>query len=177
MTFERTVPLGGLKDDAVTNGCVVRDGNTDDAQALHQLAVDAFVGFAGHWHADRRLSGTLADELYGRWASDLALRPQEGSILLVATDGQRELAGFLAVAPDQIGGWSVPLTAVHPRFRGRGILRQLLIAATARIGRTTPVVFRYETQLTNWPAIRVVTHLGFIPVSSRMTFHIWKRES
>ena len=176
VTLERAIPLGGLVADPAAGALIVREGRLSDASQLHQLAVQAFSGFHGHWHADPKLSKSGADELYALWASDLATRPTPGSILLVAQSDDREMAAFLAVAPDPAGTWSVPLTGVHPRHRGRGVLRQLLIEASRRIAEAAPAILHYETQLTNWPALRTVSRLDFVPVASRMTFHLWSTD-
>jgi ribosomal protein S18 acetylase RimI-like enzyme len=147
-----------------------------DADALHVLGKAAFAEFAGHWHADPRLDNTLATELYGRWAADLARHTTANAPVLLARTGDGKPCGFLALATDD-DGWHVPLTGVHPDCRGRGLLRALLQAAMAHIARALPAggrtTFAYETQAVNWPALRVVTAAGFVPSAARMTFHLW----
>jgi ribosomal protein S18 acetylase RimI-like enzyme len=173
LSFSRTIPGGGLDTVAEHDGLHIRPGCAEDAKELHALALVAFAGFPGHWHADSRLRKADADELYGRWAADLAKRTDANETLLVAQTDAGEVTGFLAVARDEGGGWNVPLTGVHPRHRGKGTLRHLLVAASSRLARQDSSSLRYETQLTNWPAINVVSRCGFVPTDSRMTFHLW----
>ncbi len=173
VSLSGTIPMGGLSGASSDGGLAIRAGRADDAAAMRAVALEAFDGFSGHWHADSRLDAARATELYARWAGDLARRPAALGSVLIAESPVGEVAGFLALEQDSPADWHVPLTAVHPRFRGRGTLRDMLGAASTTIAAHGSVRFRYDTQLTNWPAMRVVSRCGFIPGEAQMTFHLW----
>lgn len=180
VTYTRTVGPGGLltwfEDEPGATVAHVRDAVASDGERLHALATHAFAGSSGHWHADARLRQQDASELYGRWAADLVSRASASAPLLVAESPRGVVGGFLALSKDEAGGWHVPLTAVDVDHRGKGLLRRMMYAASARIAISEPVRFHYETQLTNWAASHVVTSCGFAPVASRLTFHLWTDE-
>ena len=176
VTYERMI----LPDASIVNAvsgpeavATVRVAEHADGDRLRDIAHAAFSGGAGHWHADPRLSSSRSTELYARWATDLPRSSSPRSRLLVAQVGDVPI-GFLALALNEgDDGWHVPLTAVHPQFQGRGVLRLMLDAALAELVTCGATRFHYETQLTNWSAIRVIASVGFRPVSARMTFHLW----
>jgi hypothetical protein len=49
----------------------------------------------------------------------------------------------------------------------------MLNAALGTVLAAGGLELQYETQLSNVPAIRVVSQLGFTPISSRFTLHLW----
>ena len=157
---------------------VFRNGTESDAAKLYELALGSFQDFVGHWHADTRINKELADRLYAQWARDLAGRVSTENRLFVAEDSFGDLMGFIAFdrAIDKSGEvrWSIPLTAVASSYRGRGVFRAMLVEAMESISQDCSTNFDYETQLTNYPALRVVSRLGFLPSSSRLTFHLWQ---
>lgn len=153
---------------------VIRRGTRDDAAALRLMATAAFDGTATHWHADPRITPSLASLLYGAWAADLARETTDTTPLYIAEAADGGIAGFLAMRQDhESGHWSVPLTAVDGRARGGGILGALLDAAAREAGASGPSLLHYETQLGNSAALRATSRRGMVPVSARFTFHLW----
>jgi ribosomal protein S18 acetylase RimI-like enzyme len=173
LTFGRSLPSDEYPLPTWPVGWNLRTARPSDAPALAALATDAFRDFPGHWHADPRLERAYATELYSRWAADLALRNESADTMLIVEAAHSAIAGFLALARVQDGSWNVPLTAVHPDFRGDRLLERMLMSAQSIMANEVTRALHYETQLTNWPAIRVVSRCGFVPRSSRMTFHLW----
>ena len=152
---------------------VVRHGRALDAAGLHALGERAFEGFVGHWHLDDRLPAHLADKLYAQWAADLARAASDGRPLFVAETLDGDVAGFLALACLGDRRWHVPLTAVDPVHRGRGVVRALLATAMAELAARGELHLDYETQLSNRAALRSVARCGLAPSTSRLTFHLW----
>lgn len=151
----------------------VRLARPSDAASLHALSMEAFTDFRGHWHTDDRLTASTATRLYAQWAADLARTATEAQPVLLVLDAAGAIAGFLALAQRHPAVWSVPLAAVRPAHRGRrrlGALVRHAMHVTAHAGGGT---FQYETQLDNLAAIRAVSREGFVPDSSRHTFHLW----
>lgn len=177
VTYESPLPVRKTHGETGGSDMRVRHATEADLPTLHDIACRAFDDFPGHWHTDTRLQRSSANELYGRWVADLTRNASPVAPLLVLESETGVLAGFLALAQEAAGRWNVPLTAVDPPFRGKGLLRRMLIEASNRIADAGAVHFAYETQLTNWAASRVVSSLGFSPSSARFTFHLWIRRS
>jgi hypothetical protein len=142
-----------------------------DVALVERIARSAFAGFGGHWHQDSRLPAALCDELYVRWAGDL-VRSQSRSLTVTIAKRAGETIGFLAMSRSTEGVWNVPLTAVSPVARGGGLLKLLIEAGAASVSEQG-ITLDYETQITNVPAYRTITKMGFLPLSSRYTFHLW----
>ena len=152
----------------------VRQAGPDDAESLADMATQSFRLATTHWHTDPELPRPLADELYGRWAAALARGATAEAPLLVASSRDESIAGFLALAPQGQDAWNVPLTAVRPECRGRGILGAMLDAGALLCSRDgARQMLHYETQLTNRSALHAVTRRGLTVGSSRLTFHLW----
>lgn len=149
-----------------------RIASSADATILHALGNEAFAGFSGHWHADKRLPTHLADTLYARWSADLA-RDESGATRVIIADRNGTSIGFLALERSGEARWRVPLTCVDPRNRGFGILRAMLSIASANIARSGGGWIDYETQITNVTALRAISRAGFEPGTARLTFHLW----
>lgn len=153
----------------------IRQARATDGDALAQVAAEAFTRFVGHWHADRRLAPELADQLYVRWTRDLLRNAGDRAPLFVACDTDNDTpVAFLALAILHHSSLaSVPLTAVAPASRGRGLLGHLLSHAMRHLHQLGVRTLEYETQLDNWGAQRTITRAGFYPVRARHTFHLW----
>lgn len=173
VTLTRTVPAGGIAVTPVAGSERVRAASTADADTLAALGRRAFSRFSGHWHTDARVPSKLADELYARWIHDLARDMVPRTRVWVAENPQGATAGFLALRNVATAHWDVPLTAVDPDARGRGLLRTMLAAATADVCRNSPARLDYETQLANTAAMASVGRIGFAPLAARLTYHWW----
>lgn len=171
LTLQRDSIAAGAT--AVGTRAEMRMAMSSDADALHALSLQAFADFHGHWHNDDRLTASASTRLYAQWAADLSRSASESRPLILALDAHGAIAGFLALAQQRPGDWFVPLAAVAPPSRGRGLLRALLRHGVEVAERERLDSFHYETQLSNLPAIRVVSQNGFVPHSSRHTFHLW----
>ena len=155
----------------VEDGLTFTGARHEEIALIERLARSAFVGFGGHWHQDSKLPATLCDELYVRWAGDL-VRAQSSWLTVTLAKREGEAIGFLAMSRSNEGVWNVPLTAVSPIARGRGLLKRLIEAGAASVGEQA-ITLDYETQITNLPAFRTITGMGFLPRASRYTFHLW----
>jgi ribosomal protein S18 acetylase RimI-like enzyme len=173
LTMTRRVGPGEVVGESAADTARVRRGASTDAPALYALGESAFVGFMGHWHADRRLATQHADALYARWARDLAANTGAQTPLWVTEQTDGGLLGFLALREVAPAHWDVPLTAVAPLARGRGLLGQMLAHAVHETCAASGARIDYETQLANSSALRAVGRAGFVPSSARLTYHLW----
>lgn len=176
LTLERSVPSEpdpvGVRAFRNADAIGIRPAVSADTTALAGVAERCFDAFVGHWHADARLSPGLAQQLYVQWTRELVTRRSERTPLFVAVGSDDTAVAFLAFAPDR-DGWHVPLTAVDPAWRGQGLLVRLLATALDHVAAPNAGRVAYETQITNVAALRAVTRLGFLPATSRLTFHLW----
>lgn len=150
----------------------VRLARLSDVDAVVAVAQMAFHDYPGHYRSDPRLPRELADGIYPDWARrSLTDQPTVADRVLVAeVDG--EIAGFGALKfQGEVADGT--LFGVAPAWRGRGVYRELLLAAldAARVAGCT--VMEYSTQLTNIPAQRTITRLGFTLDHAVFTFHRW----
>ena len=171
ITFSQPIPPqpGAVAEDVA----VIRLAVPADAAALHGLGRRAFSEFGGHWHTDRRLPNALCTQLYAQWAASLASTANASQMTVLALTPVGDIAGFLALAEREAGVWEVPLAAVEPSARGRNLLSSMARHALRLLAVTQSGILLYETQVTNHAAIRSVVRIGFMPATSRYTFHIW----
>lgn len=173
VTMRYRVPDRTVPECLQVEGATIRQGGVRDVEVVRKIAGQAFHNFVGHWHSDARIPARLSDALYSQWAGDLA-RHSSASLQLYIADGIDGMPmGFLALRKSAELHWHVPLAAVGSRFRGRGVLGALITRAMRDVVSDGNVIFDYETQLSNRAALHAVARLGFIPTSSRLTFHLW----
>lgn len=150
----------------------IRSARPEDADRVASLAGQSFHGYAGHYHADPRIDGALADEVYVSWARRSCLSRDVASEVLIAHNGD-ELLGFLTLRRSSDEEGEGVLNAVAPAAQRRGIYRALMIHAMqwcVRQGTSRMVI---STQITSVAVQRVWTRLGFELQKSYLTFHAW----
>jgi ribosomal protein S18 acetylase RimI-like enzyme len=168
-----TRPVAATAPPTLPEGYVLRPAVATDADAVATVAARAFGDFSGHWHADPRLARDLATELYRRWGRDLVRGMGTALEMHVVTGPDERVLAFLALRHLDDGTTDVPLTAVDPDARGRGVLALMLEGVLPGLAAQGRRAFAYETQVVNAAALRTVTRAGFVPTSARLTFHLW----
>ena len=150
----------------------VRLAHLSDVDAVAAAARLAFYDYSNHYKSSPRLPIELTAEIYPDWARrSLTDQPKFADCVLVAeVDG--EIAGFgaLKFQGEVVDG---TLFGVAPAWRGRGVYRELLLAALDAARAKGCRVMEYSTQLTNIPAQRTITRLGFTIDRAVFTFHRW----
>jgi GNAT superfamily N-acetyltransferase len=144
-------------------------GEEDD---VAKVAVQAFRGYLGHYHADERLDRRQCDEVYTSWALRSCLSRDVADEVLVASLGE-SIAGFLTMnmaSPEEGHGI---LFAVAPSFRGRGVSSALMIAGLRWCLEKGAARMTIPTQVNNVPSQKVWCRLGFEPGFAQYTFHKW----
>jgi len=153
-------------------GYEIRSATVNDATDLEQLAVRAFSGASGHYHADSRLAKADCDMVYGSWAANSCASKDVADEVILATFGGA-IAGFLTLKCRPDDTVEIVLNAVDPRHQGRGLYQALVSLAqnwTAEQGRSNLIV---STQLTNLGPQKVWCRQSFEPFSSFYTLHKW----
>ena len=138
--------------------------------AIEDIAYSAFS--TGRFQLDWRLPPELSKRRYATWVRN-SLGAPEQTVLKAELDG--ELVGFFIVEhrPDGTVYWH--LTAVAPRWQGKGVGMSLwrTMLLRHRMEGSTAV----ETTISghNAPAINLYARLGFTFGPAKMTFH-WLRD-
>jgi ribosomal protein S18 acetylase RimI-like enzyme len=157
---------------SLPNGCRTRLATQGDADELKRLAIGAFSGFLGHYHADLRLARDACDMVYGSWAANSCLNKQVADdVLLIERDNV--VAGFLTLKYKGTDTAEIILNAVDPQCQGMGLYSALVGLAlnwTAERGLSKLIV---STQITNLAPQKVWCRYGFEPHSSFYTLHKW----
>lgn len=154
------------------NGYRTRLATPDDAAELKRLAMNAFSGFFGHYHADLRLERDACDMVYGSWAANSCLSKQIADDVLLIERGN-VIAGFLTLKCKGVDTVEIILNAVDPQCQGVGLYSALVGLAmnwTAERGLSKLIV---STQVTNLAPQKVWCRYGFEPHSSFYTLHKW----
>jgi ribosomal protein S18 acetylase RimI-like enzyme len=143
-----------------------------DASGVREVAAESFRGYGGHYHADPLLDRAKCDAVYVSWAERSCLDRAVASTVLVAEDGDR-IAGFLTILERSPEEQEIILNGVDPAVQRRGIYRALVLAAMSHAQRNGAKRLTVSTQLTNVPVQRIWSRLGFEPLRSYYTFHLW----
>jgi len=153
-------------------GLLVRTLQPEDKEQVRSVAKEAFKGYLGHYHADRRLDRRKCDETYASWAERSCIAKSAADEVLVA-EHNGEVAGFATLrlnSPQEVEGL---LFAVAPGWQGRGVCGSFMIHSlrwAASQGAQRMVI---STQVTNVSMQKVWCRVGFEPSHSYYTFHKW----
>jgi len=126
-----------------------------------------------HFHSDPALSTHLSDELYAKWVKNSLYGLAEK--VLVAKRNQKVI-GFITCKIESLTqkckfGF-IDLIGVEPEERHKGIGGLLVSKALNWFVEFVPSVY-VGTQVRNTNAVRLYTRLGFKPVYSEATMHLW----
>jgi len=144
----------------------------DDASELERVAKIAFSGFAGHYHADPRLSNDDCDMVYGSWAANSCMSKQVADEVLVIVHNNA-IAGFLTLKCSASDTAEIALNAVDPNHQGVGIYNALVGLARNWVVERKLRSLIVSTQITNVAPQKVWCRHGFEPYRSFYTLHKW----
>jgi ribosomal protein S18 acetylase RimI-like enzyme len=147
----------------------VREATKSDVPALERVALDAFTGYGGHYHADERLDPALATLGYVEWCRSSV---GNGRFTVWVAEQEGEIAGFLAARHDP-GRSEITLNGVAGRFQRRGIYDALLKACGRSLQDRGVTEVEVSTQLTNIAPQKVWGRAGLVIRRAYYTFHKW----
>lgn len=155
------------------HGCSVpiRPFRPGDELAVRRVAAEAFHDYAGHYHNDERLDRQCVAAIYPSWAERSCLSRQVADQVLVADDGA--IVGFATLRVNDPQEAEGVLFAVAPEARGRGIYRAFMHEGMRWAMEHSAHRMVVSTQLTNHTVQKVWTSLGFAPIRTLYTFHLW----
>ncbi len=151
---------------------LIREFRQDDEPDIKKIAIQAFRGYMGHYHADNRLPRSLCDESYVSWAVNSCHAKELADIVMVA-EIDHEVAGFHTLRMNDSTEGEAVLTCVAPVFQGRGIYREFEIRGMLWCFEQGARSIVLSTQITNIAVQRVWVRLGFEPSHSYYTLHRW----
>lgn len=155
-----------------TGEFLVRRLQAGDEHDVRMVASAAFKGYAGHYHADRRLDSRKCDEGYRSWAERSCAESGAANEVLVADHGGK-VVGFATLrlnSPQEVEGL---LFAVAPEFQGKSMCRSFMIRSLECCREQGATRMIISTQVTNTSMQKVWCRTGFEPSHSYYTFHKW----
>jgi ribosomal protein S18 acetylase RimI-like enzyme len=153
-------------------GAPVRPLRPDDGPGVSRVAAESFRNYIGHYHADPLLERAKCDEVYVSWAERSCVDRAVASTVLVVEESAR-IAGFLTLLERSPEEQEIILNGVDPALQRRGIYRALVRAAMSHAQRSGARRLTVSTQLINTVVQKTWTKLGFEPLRSYYTFHLW----
>lgn len=167
--YVRVVVKGELPEN--TSEVPIRSVRPGEDEAVREVAREAFRGYRGHYHADPRLDPSRCDEAYQSWAQRSCLSREVAGEVLVAANGH--ITGFLTLRLNDPHEGEGVLFAVAPRARGMGAARALMLEGMRWCRSQGAKRMVISTQVTNLAVQKVWSRLGFEPLQSFYTFHLW----
>jgi ribosomal protein S18 acetylase RimI-like enzyme len=153
------------------DGVDVREASKEDVRSLCEIGRKAFK--FDHFHSDPTLSTHLCDELYVEWIKN-SLHGLADEVLVAKRN--QKVAGFITCKIESLtqkGKFGfIDLIGVEAGEGGKGIGSLLVNKALNWFIKFVPSVY-VGTQVTNTSAVRLYTRLGFKPVYSEATMHLW----
>lgn len=150
---------------------LVRPLRPGDVAAVVAIAREAFGGYAGHYHADRRLPRERCDEVYPSWAGRCCSGEAADHVVVAEVDGR--VAGFGAFQRLDEAEARLQLGAVAPWARGHRLYTTLTFAGMAWCREQGLSRMSAITQTTNLAAQQSWIRSGMLPVDVWYTFHRW----
>ncbi|MBZ5555728.1 MAG: hypothetical protein LAO77_00490 [Acidobacteriia bacterium] len=158
---------------------VLRLFRPEDTEQIIAITREAYRGFQGRYHLDPHLDKSRADELYIEWARKCCAF-EWAEVVIVNENGKGELHGWASyrhIEPvSTVGGTPI-------QGGGLGACRRETPGAYAGIVRAAAVrihagggVTECQTQLFNFPTIRVYEAIGTQFVRADYTLHAWLGE-
>jgi hypothetical protein len=147
----------------------VREAVKGDRARLAALAMDAFTGYDGHYHADPRLDPRLATEGYVEWS--VSCLDADAHRIWIAVDDKAAM-GFLVVRREGEAG-NIVLNGVASQFRRRGVYDSLVKAAGRSLFAEGAREVRSSTHIGNLTPQRAWMRHRMLIAGALYTFHKW----
>jgi GNAT superfamily N-acetyltransferase len=153
----------------------VRSHRSGEADAVRTVALRAFRGYLGHYHADARLDPAACDALYADWAYRSCGAASLDHMLVAEVEGR--IAGFGSVRLVDSDEAIAVLGGVDPAFRESGVFSALVNGRLSWC-KTQGAARIYSTTLaTNTASQRAYIKAGLRPSHPAFTFHKWFDEA
>jgi L-amino acid N-acyltransferase YncA len=153
----------------------LRPATAADAEAVLAITREAYQGYRGRFHLDPHLPADRADAFYEEWARQ-CLAGTMADVVMVSADSTGRVIGYLAHRRRE------PASTIGTPIYGGGLgacrrdapgAYPSLIRDSALWAHAQGAVAECQTQLANFPVIRVYESVGFHFVRAEYTLHAW----
>lgn len=153
----------------------LRPATPSDADAILAITREAYQGYRGRFHLDPHLPRERADRFYEAWASQ-CLSGAMADVVMVSEDSAGRVIGYLAHRRRE------PASSIGTPIYGGGLgacrrdapgAYASLIRDSALWAHDQGAVAECQTQLANFPVIRVYESVGFHYARAEYTLHAW----
>jgi len=142
--------------------------DSGDIETLDFMNEQIFSGYRNHYSSNQRLEGFRPVDAYKEWTRSHLFTPF-CKCFLVSLDN--DPCGFLTLLIDRNTS-VMPLIGVMPKFRGRGVYRDIIRTGVKILMDTNSSVISISTQIENIAVQRVWVTEGFFMVRSYFTLHL-----
>lgn len=153
-----------------TLNIIFEEARSADEEKLREITTSAYEH--SHYFNDRNIPLEEAENVYLEWISNSVKGFADYVIVARLKD---EIVGYITLRKKKLDDTKIgviDLIAVDKNYRGQGIGKMLVIRGIEKIGDEIDNLCA-STQVSNMPALRLYQSLGFKPVTSEVTFHIW----
>lgn len=153
----------------------LRPATPADRDEILAITRQAYAGYRGRFHLDPRLPRDRADAFYEVWAQQ-CLSGAMADVVMVSSDSAGRVIGYLAHRRRE------PASSIGTPIYGGGLgacrpdapgAYASLIRDSALWAHGQGAVAECQTQISNFPVIRVYESVGFHYVRAEYTLHAW----
>ncbi len=153
----------------------LRPATPDDRDEILAITRQAYAGYRGRFHLDPQLPRDRADAFYEVWAQQ-CLSGAMADVVMVSSDSAGRVIGYLAHRRRE------PASSIGTPIYGGGLgacrpdapgAYASLIRDSALWAHGQGAVAECQTQISNFPVIRVYESVGFHYVRAEYTLHAW----
>lgn len=149
----------------------IRPIRTGEEEEMILIAREAFRGYFGHYHADKRLNKSQCDEAYVDWTRKSCAARDSGNFLVSEIDGR--IVGFGVLKMNNAEEGEYFLGGIHPDFQGRRIYNSFLCKAMEWFLSKGARKMLISTQLQNISVQKVLIRFGLEITKGYYTYHKW----
>ena len=158
-----------------------RPHQIQDEPALIALASNVFAPIPNRFYADPHLPDAACDGLYAEWMRNSCKGEAADYVSVIDVEGEVAGYGTLRYLGDQDGLCNVRmgqflLGAIDPPFRQKGLHDDLMRSLLVWLKEQKADVAFVGTQTNNAAAQAGMVRMGFRPVTSGLSLHLWLGE-
>jgi ribosomal protein S18 acetylase RimI-like enzyme len=149
---------------------VFDNGKATDEEQLKKITVSAYR--YSHYFNDPNISLKRAEAIYQEWIKN-SLKGLVDYVIVARVD--KVAVGYITLRIENLGQRAfgiIDLIAVQESYRGQGIAKMLVAEGIRQLHNQAATLY-VSTQVSNLPALRVYHALGFEPILTEATFHVW----
>ena len=162
------------KDIVGRSDLIFENGTPAHEEKLTKITASSYQ--YSHYFNDLNISLARAEKIYQEWIKNSL---HGFADIVVIAKLKEEVVGYITLRLNMLGErafGTIDLIAVEERLRGQGIGRMLVTEGIGRVQTRSSYLY-VSTQVSNLPALRLYQDLGFEPLLSEATLHIWTKSA